>query len=230
MFTLGFAMAQVFVPTQAAAFATITPSATGRASTMFNAVRQLGGAIGVALLTTVIVLIGATHVVAGHEVANLTAYRVTFLVAAAICLAGVASALSIRDADAAATIPSRRGGERSPPRRPPPMPRRRRPRATPWPEPAGGPGIFAAPSSCRYPGRTAAITWRGAGLALGRPSITMVGTVSVPAGHGANESGGIGIPPDVDLTDGKMMPPQDKTQPPAEHTARPPVKGDPGRG
>ena len=61
MFSLGFAMAQVFVPTQAAAFATISPAATGRASTMFNAVRQLGGAVGVALLTTVIVLVGATH-------------------------------------------------------------------------------------------------------------------------------------------------------------------------
>jgi EmrB/QacA subfamily drug resistance transporter len=108
MFTLGLAMGQVFVPTQAAAFATITPAATGRASTMFNAVRQLGGAIGVALLTTVIVLIGATHRVAGHEVPNLAAYRISFLVAAAISLAAVASALSTHDADAAATIPARR--------------------------------------------------------------------------------------------------------------------------
>ena len=31
-----------------------------------------------------------------------------------------------------------------------------------------------------YPGRTAAITWRGAGLTMGRPSITTVGTVSLP--------------------------------------------------
>jgi EmrB/QacA subfamily drug resistance transporter len=108
MFALGFAMAQVFVPTQAAAFATISPAATGRASTMFNAVRQLGGAIGVALLTTVVVLVGATHRVAGHEVANLTAYRITFLVAAAAALAGVIPALSIRDSDAAATMPARR--------------------------------------------------------------------------------------------------------------------------
>jgi EmrB/QacA subfamily drug resistance transporter len=112
MFTLGLAMGQVFVPAQAAAFATITPAATGRASTMFNAVRQLGGAIGVALLTTVIVLIGATHRVAGHEVANLAAYRISFLVAAAISLAAVAPALSIRDADAAATIPARRSRRR----------------------------------------------------------------------------------------------------------------------
>jgi EmrB/QacA subfamily drug resistance transporter len=113
MFTLGLAMGQVFVPTQAAAFATITPAATGRASTMFNAVRQLGGAIGVALLTTIIVLIGAVHRVAGHEVVNLTSYRITFLAAAAVSLAAVAPALSIHDADAAATIPARRPGRRS---------------------------------------------------------------------------------------------------------------------
>jgi hypothetical protein len=105
----------VFVPTQAAAFATISPAATGRASTMFNAIRQLGGAIGVALLTTVIVLVGATHQVAGHEVANLAAYRITFLVAAAVCLTGVACALSIHDADAAATMPARGRRGKTPP-------------------------------------------------------------------------------------------------------------------
>jgi len=108
MLTLGLTMAQVFVPVQAASFATITPAATGRPSTMFNAVRQLGGAVGVAVLTTVIVAIGPVHLVAGHEVANLTAYRVSFLVAAAICLCTVACSLSIRDADAASTIPARR--------------------------------------------------------------------------------------------------------------------------
>jgi hypothetical protein len=98
----------VFVPVQAASFATITPAATGRAATMFNAVRQLGGAIGVAVLTTTIVLVGPVHLVAGHPVANLDAYRVAFGVAAAICLAGVACSLSIHDADAAATLPGPR--------------------------------------------------------------------------------------------------------------------------
>jgi EmrB/QacA subfamily drug resistance transporter len=108
MVTLGLSMAQVFVPVQAAAFATITPAATGRASTMFNAVRQLGGAVGVAVLTTVIVLVGPVHLVAGHAVANLTAYRVAFLAAAAIALSAVACSLTIRDADAASTIPTHR--------------------------------------------------------------------------------------------------------------------------
>jgi hypothetical protein len=65
----------------------------------------------VAVLTTVIVSVGPVHVVAGHAVANLTAYRVAFLAAAAICLCGVASSLSIRDADAASTRPGRSGPE-----------------------------------------------------------------------------------------------------------------------
>jgi MFS family permease len=74
MLTVGLSMAQVFVPVQAASFATITPASTGRASTMFNAIRQLGGAIGVAVLTTVIVAVGPVHLAAGHPAANLTAY------------------------------------------------------------------------------------------------------------------------------------------------------------
>lgn len=115
MFALGLAMAQVFVPSQAAGFATITPAATGRAATLFNMVRQLGGAIGVALLTTIIALIGATHLVAGHQVANLTAYRVTFLAAAAVALLGAGVALTIHDADAAASIPPRRTRRRARP-------------------------------------------------------------------------------------------------------------------
>ena len=51
MFALGLAMGQVFVPLQAAAFATITPAATGKASTMFNALRQLGKPAELAIYT-----------------------------------------------------------------------------------------------------------------------------------------------------------------------------------
>ena len=71
---------------------------------MFNAVRQLGGAIGVAVLTTAIVAVGPVHLVSGHPVANLTAYRVAFRVAAVVALLGTAFSLRIHDADAAATM------------------------------------------------------------------------------------------------------------------------------
>jgi EmrB/QacA subfamily drug resistance transporter len=106
MFAVGLSMAQVFVPSQAAAFATISSAATGRASTMFNAVRQLGGAIGVAVLTTVIVLTMHGH--PSTAAGSLTAYRIAFLVAAALALLAVGIALTINDADAANTMTRRR--------------------------------------------------------------------------------------------------------------------------
>jgi MFS family permease len=119
MFSLGVAMGQVFVPVQAAAFATISKAATGQASTMFNVVRQLGSALGVALFTTAIVAVGATRTTAGHVLPNLTAYHVAFGIAAALAAAGLLVALTIHDQDAASTI-VRRGrqaeapGQRAP--------------------------------------------------------------------------------------------------------------------
>jgi EmrB/QacA subfamily drug resistance transporter len=107
MFVMGVMQGQVFVPSQGAAFATITPAASGRAATLFNAGRQLGGAIGVAVLTTAVVAVGAVHVADGRAAANLLAYHVAFGVAAAVDAVAVLVALRIRDADAAATIPAR---------------------------------------------------------------------------------------------------------------------------
>jgi EmrB/QacA subfamily drug resistance transporter len=117
MFALGVAMGQVFVPAQAAAFASISPEATGRASTLFNVTRQLGSAIGVAIFTTAIVAVGAVKVVAGHVTPNLTAYHVAFLIAAGLAVVGAAMALAIHDVDAAATMVRRRrrGGRQARP-------------------------------------------------------------------------------------------------------------------
>jgi EmrB/QacA subfamily drug resistance transporter len=109
MFCLGVAMGQVFVPAQAAAFATISREATGRASTMFNVFRYLGSAIGVAAFTTAIVAVGPVHVVAGHPEPNLAAYHVAFLIAAALALVTALVAVTIHDSDAAGTM-VRRGG------------------------------------------------------------------------------------------------------------------------
>jgi EmrB/QacA subfamily drug resistance transporter len=114
MFCLGVAMGQVFVPAQAAAFATISPEATGRGSTMFNVIRQLGSALGVAVFTTVIVAVGATTLTAGRAVPDLAAYHAAFLVAAAVAAVGAVVALTIHDGDAAATI-VRRGSQRAGP-------------------------------------------------------------------------------------------------------------------
>jgi EmrB/QacA subfamily drug resistance transporter len=110
VYFLGVGMSGVFLPSQAAAFATLPKAATGDASTIFNAQRQLGGAVGVAVLTTVITALHPVHLVAGQTVANLHAYHVGFLVAAAVALLAGVGALRVRDADAASTMVARHGG------------------------------------------------------------------------------------------------------------------------
>jgi EmrB/QacA subfamily drug resistance transporter len=108
MFVLGVSMGQIFVPAQAAGFATIERDSTSAASTLFNTARQLSGAVGVAILTSVIVAVGPVHAVAGRPVPDLNAYRAAFLVAAVVALAGVVPAISIKDRDAVSTIPGGR--------------------------------------------------------------------------------------------------------------------------
>jgi EmrB/QacA subfamily drug resistance transporter len=110
MFGLGFGIPHVMLSMQAAAFATISPAATGRASTVFNANRQLGGAIGVAVLSTVITIVGPVRHHGTTVVAHLSAYHAAFLTSSAIALAGAALALvAIHDADADNTRAPRPG-------------------------------------------------------------------------------------------------------------------------
>jgi MFS family permease len=107
VFVAGMGMAGVFIPSQAASFATISKERTGAASTLFNAQRQLGGAIGVALLTTVLVAVKPVHLVGGHPVLHIVAYHVSFLAAAAIALCAAGAAFTVRDQDAASTMAPR---------------------------------------------------------------------------------------------------------------------------
>jgi EmrB/QacA subfamily drug resistance transporter len=104
MFVLGYSMAHVFVPSQAAAFSTISRASTGRASTLFNANRQLGSAVGVALLSTILATVGLVRQTPGGAVANLGAYHLAFAAAAVIALIGATIALTIKDSDAAPSM------------------------------------------------------------------------------------------------------------------------------
>lgn len=100
MFLLGFGIAYVFLPNQAASLATITSAQTGRASTLFTVQRQLGGALGIALVSTVLTLVGTGS--SNGDV--LPAYRVAFLTAALLASIGAACALKVPDRDAAITM------------------------------------------------------------------------------------------------------------------------------
>jgi EmrB/QacA subfamily drug resistance transporter len=108
MYLAGFSVGQVFMATQAAAFATVPPAKTGRAATMFNAGRRLGGAVGVAVATTSMALAGAGASASTGVGLSIAACRAAFLAGAAICLLAVFLAWPVRDSDASSTIPAPR--------------------------------------------------------------------------------------------------------------------------
>jgi EmrB/QacA subfamily drug resistance transporter len=103
---MGLSVGHVFLGTQAAAFATIPQTASGRASTLFNVGRRLGGALGIAAATTAIVLVGAGSSGAA-DAGDVGPYRVAFLVVAALNLLAIWPALAARGPDAATTLPAR---------------------------------------------------------------------------------------------------------------------------
>jgi MFS family permease len=105
MFMLGAGMAYIFLPNQAASLATISREQTGRASTFSSVQRQVGAALGVAVLSTVLAAFGAVHAsAAGDTTPNLTAYRAAFIAAAIFSLIGALFALRVPDEDAAETM------------------------------------------------------------------------------------------------------------------------------
>jgi EmrB/QacA subfamily drug resistance transporter len=102
VFAVGFSVGPCMVCVQAAAFATIVPADTGRATAIFNAQRQVAAAVGVALMATVLAARLPEGSVEGA--ATLGAFRTVFRVAALVALVGGFAALIIRDADAAASM------------------------------------------------------------------------------------------------------------------------------
>ncbi len=115
MFARGGFMAFSFIPLQAATFATITSTDTGRATAIFSTQRQFAAALGVATSATVLVSATQWHLAriggatgpAAVE-ARVSAYHNVFAVAAVIALGAAIVAWFVRDEDAAATMRARR--------------------------------------------------------------------------------------------------------------------------
>jgi len=104
LFVTGYGMGHIFTSAQAAGFATISVADTARASTLFNALRQVSGAVGVAALSTVVATVGPVKVIAGRAVPHLTAYHAAFLVAAAVAVVGAVGTITVADSDAVHTM------------------------------------------------------------------------------------------------------------------------------
>jgi hypothetical protein len=90
----------MFLPNQAASMATISRAQTGRATTIFNVQRQLGAAVGVAALSTVLALAGGS----ATGVSAAPAYRAALFAAAGFALVGAVAASAVPDEEAAETM------------------------------------------------------------------------------------------------------------------------------
>ena len=105
MFLTGSGMSFVFLCTRVTTFATIPPESLGRASALNNALNQIGSALGVAVVSSVLAEIGMTQAGAdGSIVTNLSAYHVAFVAAAILALAGSLYSLAMSDREAAHTM------------------------------------------------------------------------------------------------------------------------------
>lgn len=111
MFLMGMAGAFIMVPVQAAAFSSITPQETARASALFSTARQVAASLGVALLATTLTVRMTSHLEslastageAARAAAAFDAYQDVFLVAAAVAVLGVIVSFRVRDEEAAAS-------------------------------------------------------------------------------------------------------------------------------
>ena len=93
MFLRGVSMSFAIVASQAAAFSSIRPEETGRASSLFNTNRQIAASIGVAALATVL----GVHI-------SVAAFHRAFAASIVFGLVGIAFASRIHDEDAAASM------------------------------------------------------------------------------------------------------------------------------
>lgn len=108
MLCRGWAFALTLIPMQTATFATTKPEDVGRASALFNSIRQVGSSFGVALLATVLT---SRLVVHSAQMGNpatrsgaLFAFHDAFFAAALFSLLGIAASLLINDKLAASTM------------------------------------------------------------------------------------------------------------------------------
>ena len=118
MFARGLCMAFGFVPLQAATYANISSTDTGRASAIYTTQRQVAAALGVAALATV--WISRTDALSRSATSPTAAviggFHDAFAVGAILALLAAISALFIRDSDAANTmVPRRVGAKQSAP-------------------------------------------------------------------------------------------------------------------
>ena len=103
VFGVGFSMSFVLITSQLASMARIDRVATGAASTLFNASRQVAAGFGVAITATALALVGEPVAHLGHVADDLSSYHVGFVVCAGLAALCGLAAVTIHNSDADST-------------------------------------------------------------------------------------------------------------------------------
>ena len=110
MFVRGIFIGFVIIPVQTLSFMRIGLHEMGRASSIFNASRQVASSLGVAVFATALMNRLGHHAAelgdAATRNAALTSFQETFLFGAALALVGVVASLSIDDSEVVHAAPS----------------------------------------------------------------------------------------------------------------------------
>lgn len=112
LFVQGIGMGTAMIPLQAATFARTRGASMGRATSLFNASRQVATATGVAVLATVLVSrtqaemasLGQGASAAARAQGQMAAYHGAFLAAVGLAVLGLLVVSLIRDSDAAPSM------------------------------------------------------------------------------------------------------------------------------
>jgi len=104
---IAFGMALCFVPISIAALAGVTQAEAGLASGLINTSQQIGGAVGIALLSTIAISRTENEVAAGTALpqALTSGFQLAFWVGTAIAAVGVVAALVLIRSEELATAP-----------------------------------------------------------------------------------------------------------------------------
>lgn len=109
MFAIGLAVSYVMLPMQAAAYSQISVTDTGHATAIFTTAQRSASALGIALLS--VILVSGAH---GQVRAPVGAFHAVYLASAGMALLGALLALTIRDGDARSTMTRQSGENRDP--------------------------------------------------------------------------------------------------------------------
>ena len=111
---IALGMALCFVPISIAALAGVSQAEAGIASGLINTSQQIGGAVGIALLSTIAITRTENEVASGdgQPEALTSGFQLAFWVGAAIALVGVVAALVLIRQEEIAPAPARRRSSR----------------------------------------------------------------------------------------------------------------------